>query len=336
MTALRFGIAGFGRLARQSYEPALRGVPDAALVAIADPLPESRAAAGRVPGVRVYDGLGAMLAEARLDGVLVASPPSTHLATWRAAAGIAVFMEKPLVLSHELDAIDLSAHGTRLMIDFNRRFWPPYEKVRALVAAGAVGRPASLHFQLHLDVLGWSTVTQHRLSESEGGVLHDLGCHAIDLAMWTLDEAPDRITAVTTTVRWAGDRVRLKLGFPSGAVATADLAYGDRTRERLAVEGPAGRVRLDEPNLAVHVEPAGTRPSIFGSRCRDAAVFAYRALRPSQRVGRASIRGAIAAFARAVRGGGPFEPGLAEALRNARLVAASVRSAASGHAEAPT
>lgn len=332
MNVLRLGIAGFGRLARESYVPALRALPGVMLVAVADPLSASQAAASRVPGVRIYDALPAMLADAGLDGVLVASPPSTHLAAWRAAAaaGVAVFMEKPLVLSHELDALDGGADGARLMIDFNRRFWPPYARARALVAAGAVGRPAAVHFQLHLDVLGWSTVTPHRLSEAEGGLLHDLGCHAIDLATWILDEEPDRVAAVASTVRWPGDRVRLELGFPSGAVATADLAYGDRTRERLAIEGPSGRIRLDEPNLALHVERGGTRPSAIVERCRDVAVLVYRAMRPSERVGRGSIRGAIAAFVAAAETGGTFDPGIADAVGNARLIAAAGRSATAG------
>ena len=337
MSTLRLGIAGFGRLARESYVPALRSLPDVALVAVADPLPASRAAASRVRDVRAYDALPAMLADARLDGVLVASPPSAHLAAWRdaSAAGVAVLMEKPLVLSHELDTLDGSEDRSRVMIDFNRRFWPPYARARALVAAGAVGRPAALHFHLHLDVLGWSTVTQHRLSEMEGGLIHDLGCHAIDLATWILDETPDRIAAVASTARWKDDHVRLELGFPSGAVATADLAYGDRTRERFVIEGPGGRIRLDEPNLALHVQRAGTRPSAIVERCRDAAVLAYRALRPSERVGRGSIRGSLAAFGGALRGLRPFDPGATVGLENARMVAAAVRSAATGGATDP-
>jgi predicted dehydrogenase len=326
LSGLRLGIVGFGRLARECYVPALRRLREAKLEAIADPLSESQREA-RATGARVYDTPEQLFANARLDGVLIASPPSTHLAAWRAAraAGIAVFMEKPLVLSAQLASLDASDVDPRLMIDFNRRFWPPYARARSLVSAGFGGRPATLRFQLHLDVLGWSTVTRHRLAASEGGVIHDLGSHAIDLATWILDEQPEHLAAAATSTSATHERVRLELRFPSGAVAHADLAYGERTRERLTIEGPAGRIRLAEPNLALHVERAGAKPSALVEHGRDAAVLAYRALRPSARAGRGSIGAALSAFTQAMAGERAFDPGVADALANARLVADAVR-----------
>jgi predicted dehydrogenase len=337
VTPLRLGLAGFGRLARDYYLPALRAAPDVRLVAVADPLPESRAAAAvRCPGAHVYETLSAMLDGAALDALLVASPPSAHLAAWRAAstARIPAFVEKPILLSHELPLLDGREDGARVMVDFNRRFWPPYVRARAIVAAGTLGTPLHLDFRLHLDVLGWSTVTRHRLAADEGGLAHDLGCHAIDLASWLLGEEPREVTAVASTRRWRDDHLRLGLAFPSGATADADLAHGARTRERLGIRGPGGRLWQDEPNMALHLERAGARRGRLAAKSLDMAVLAYRALRRSRSVGRASIQGALDAFVRAVRTGGPFEPGVADGLRNARWVAAAVRSAAAGGASA--
>jgi hypothetical protein len=53
-------------------------------------------------------------------------------------------------------------------------------------------------------------------------------------------------------------------------------------------------------------------------------------MRPSERVGRGSIRGAIAAFVAAAETGGTFDPGIADAVGNARLIAAAGRSATAG------
>lgn len=332
MTPLRLGLAGFGRLARDYYLPALARRPEARLVAIADPLEPSRAVArARCPDARLYESAASMLAAASLDALLVASPPSTHLGAWRAAsdAGLAVFVEKPLLLAHQLPLV-APDEAARVMVDFNRRFWPPYARAGAAIASGLLGAPVALDFQLHLDVLGWSTVTRHRLAPEEGGLVHDLGSHAIDFASWLLGEAPHEITAVARTERSPGDRLGLTLAFPSGATARTDLAYGDRTRERLVARGPGGSLRLDEPNMALHVRRAGARPARLRARVLDVAVLAYRALRRSRSVGRASIRGALDAFLGAVRRGAPLEPGLADGLWNARCVAAAVRSAAAG------
>src|SRR5512143_3440735 len=92
---MRLGLVGFGRLAREYYLPALKNLDEARIVAVADPLHESRSeAVRRLPGVRVYENHLAMLDTASLDAVLVASPPSTHLRTWNDAAArdLPVFM----------------------------------------------------------------------------------------------------------------------------------------------------------------------------------------------------------------------------------------------------
>src|SRR5206468_3503746 len=175
-----------------------RAIPGARVVAVADPLPQSRAAASeRLSSPDLYSDPAAMLERAGLDAVLIASPPSTHLPIWRdaAARGLAVFLEKPVVLSGELSEVDKVNPPPRLMLDFNRRFWPVYRRVGELVRSGALGNPVEVDFRLHTDVLSWSTVTKHRLEPEEGGILHDLGGHAIDLAIDLFRQEPETVTA---------------------------------------------------------------------------------------------------------------------------------------------
>ena len=260
---LRLGLAGFGRLARDYYVPALRAIRAARVVAVADPLPASRAAASeRLSSPDVYSDPAAMLERARLDAVLVASPPSTHLPIWRdaAARGLAVFLEKPVVLSGELPEIERVTRSPRLMLDFNRRFWPPYQRVGELVRSGALGSPVEVEFRLHTDVLSWSTVTRHRLAPEEGGILHDLGGHAIDLAIDLFREEPESVIAESGSRLGENDyeSVRLALGFADGSVFRSDLAYGDRTRERISIRGPRARLHLADPNMAIHVSRNGS------------------------------------------------------------------------------
>jgi predicted dehydrogenase len=325
---LRFGVVGFGKLVRDYYLPAFRRLTGARIVAVADPLAESRrAAAERLRDAEVYPGHCEMLKHARIDGVLVASPPSTHLQIWSdtTAEGLPTFVEKPLVLSSQLASLVVRGES-RVMIDFNRRFWPAYVRVRDLVRQGVLGTPVHLDFALHLDVLRWSGVTRHRLDVQEGGVLHDLGCHAIDLALEVIGEEPNNIKAVTSSRRWRDDQLQLSLEFPSGSSATCDLAYCDRTRERLVVRGPENTVRLAEPNKMLHVEPKGGPRNSLVAWSLDAAAIGYRAFSRSQSMGQASIRGALAAFIHSLRAGLPFVPGFQDGIRNARWVAAVARS----------
>ena len=329
---LQLAVVGFGRLGRDYYLPALRMLGGVRVVAVVDPLLESRrSAAERLPEAEIYADHHLMLDAMRLDGVLVVSPPSTHLEIWTATTGhgIPTFVEKPLVLSSQLSRLETQAQNPRVMIDFNRRFWPTYNRARDLLRQGVLGMPVRFEFTLHLNVPRWSSVTRHRLDPNEGGVLQDLGCHAIDLAIQIIGEEPDTVAAVTTTQQWTGDRLELRLVFPSGSSANCDLAYGDRTRERLVVCGPQGRLRLEEPNMALHVEQEGARQLPVVAWLRDGAQLGYRGLRRSQSMGQASIRNALAAFLYCLKSSAPFAPGYVDGVRNAMWVAAAERSTAS-------
>jgi predicted dehydrogenase len=328
----RLGLVGFGKVVRDYYLPAFSTLTHARIVAVADPLPESRrAATARLRGIAVYSDHRAMLDHAGIDAVLVASPPSTHLEVWSdaIAKGLPAFVEKPLVLSSQLERLSFTDEP-RVMIDFNRRFWPAYGRVRDLARRGVLGTPVELEFAFHLDVLRWSQVTRHRLDAGEGGLLHDLGCHAIDLALDIIGEEPDGIAAVRSSDSTTDERYRLRLEFPSGSAAACDLAYGRRTREWLVARGPEKSARLSDPNMALHVEAIDAPRNSLVRWSLDAAALGYRACRRSQSIGRASIRGALAAFIDSLRTASPFNPGFKDAIRNARWVAAAARSAASG------
>jgi myo-inositol 2-dehydrogenase/D-chiro-inositol 1-dehydrogenase len=330
---LSIGLVGFGRLARDYYLPAFRTLDGGRLVGIADRLPASRAAASaRLPAVEVYPDHRNLFDRAKLDAVVVASSPSSHLEIWNDAArrGLAVFMEKPFVLCGQLGAVVRGDPAPRLMLDFNRRFWPAYRRMGDGVRAGTVGRPARLEYALHVDVLSWSTVTRHRLSGEDGGILHDLGSHAIDLAAEVLGGKLESVTAVTRSERWPGDHLQLDLLFADGSQASCDLAYETRTFERLSVEGPRGRLRLADPNMALHFEADGRRAPRLAAACMDAAVFLYRALRRGRSMARFSIASALQAFIRAVASGGPLSPGFEEAVENVRWLEAAERSSAEG------
>ena len=87
----------------------------------------------------------------RPDGVLVCTPPATHVTVARQAveAGCHVFVEKPVAhLSDEVPALlDTAKRAGRLFaVGFNLRFLPSLRRVKALLDAGPV---TSIH--LHND-----------------------------------------------------------------------------------------------------------------------------------------------------------------------------------------
>jgi predicted dehydrogenase len=320
---LTIGIIGYGRLAREYYAPALAGMKEVRVAAVADPLQPSRRAAARWrPGARVYDSHLQMLTQEKLDAVLIASPPSFHLSAWLEARknGLAAFVEKPFALISQIDQLpDLSDADAALMVNFNRRFWPPYQRLIEAVRNGTIGNLRDIQFTFHTDVGRWSTVTNHRLSPGEGGVLHDLGSQAIDLVCQVANREPRRISASFASQRWETDCVQLELEFSGGIRARCDLAYGAPNREALTVTGSTSCVVLREPNMTPHVtKRAQLSPA---ARLEDYAWFGYRALFPSQRMLRTTIARALSAFVESIRTGRQFQPGYAEARANLRLLA---------------
>jgi predicted dehydrogenase len=327
---LRLGLAGFGRLARSYYVPALRRMQGVRVSAIADPLPASRAAArAAFGGAPVGAGFGELLDHA-LDAVLVASPPSTHLDLWDAvaAAGLPVFMEKPFVVRGQLPRVLAGGRERRLlMLDLNRRFWPPYRSIRDAVQSGAIGEVESVRVELQVDIRPWCTVTSHRLQAAEGGVLYDLGSQALDLACWIAGREASSVRAFCDSCGSAGDRIRLELSLRGGGLARCDLAYADHTFERVTVDGRLGRLWLSDPNMTVHQGPRNARASAL-DRARDLVAFGYRGLRRSRSMSRYSISAALESFVDCIRRGLPFAPGFDHAVMNASLLEAAVDSMA--------
>jgi len=331
LNELRLGLVGCGRLARGWYAPALARLADATVVAVADPAPESRAwATARFPGATACESIESLIESGGLDALLVASPPSNHLAAWRAAAraGLPAFIEKPLLLASELDRVERELESARVMVDFNRRFWPAYRRAHDLVASGALGRPIAVELVFELDMHAWSEVSAHRLDAAEGGLAHDLGAHALDLVAWIAGGEATELVALGTIGHGLGDRLRAGIGFADGSRATAEVAYARRTREVLHVEGPGGSFRLLEPNLPPRIALGRPQGSDVAAWLRGLPLFAARALDRSRSFSRASIAAALTSFVAAVRAGGPYTPGIEEGLTCASWLRSALRSAA--------
>jgi predicted dehydrogenase len=320
---LNLGITGYGRLAREYYVPALARMKDVRITAVADPLKQSQLAASRqVPWARLFLNHPEMLSHETLDAVLIASPPSSHLAAWLEARekGVAAFVEKPFALASQMEDLPrLSDAEAGLMVNFNRRFWPPYQRMIEAARDGTIGSLRDIHFTLHTNVARWSTVTQHRLSPGEGGVLHDLGSQAVDLLCQIANCEPRQISARFESKRWEADHVHLELEFPGDIHAHCELAYIDQNREALVVTGSAASIQLREANMLPHVTRSGHLSA--AARLADYAWLGYRFLFPEQRLLRYTITQALGVFVESLRCGRPFQPGYAEARANLRLLA---------------
>jgi len=195
--AVRWGIAGFGWVARDHMAPGIEA-SGGELVAIADPSPVAQASAMSA-GLLAYDDAARMLANGGIDALYVATPNNRHLAPVLAAtaAGVPVLCEKPiaatLAQAEELaTAVDGHPYGTA----FDQRHHPAHRSMAAAIAEGAIGRPVAVRivYACWVDPL-WSadgrTDGCNWRADPEaagGGAVIDLALHGLDLAQLLLGE----------------------------------------------------------------------------------------------------------------------------------------------------
>ena len=143
---LRVGVVGAGWWAVANHMPILKARPDVELVAVCrlgrPELAKVQATFGIPYG---SEDFAAMLNEAPMDALVVASPHSLHGAHAIAALerGIHVLIEKPMTVSaSEARAIATLARNKNLhvLVPYGWNFKPFFAEARAVVNAGRIGR----------------------------------------------------------------------------------------------------------------------------------------------------------------------------------------------------
>ena len=239
-------------MGRLHAEVVARQVPGAELYAVADPDPDARAA------IRAELGAGHAAAEAtellaleELDAVVITTPTSSHAELVRAAAaaGKAIFCEKPLALSvaetrSALDAVERA--GVLLQVGFMRRFDAAYRRAKGLIDAGQIGRPISFK-SVGRDP--FCPRPEFADPAHSGGLIIDMGIHEFDAARWLMGSEVERVSSeggllVCDTLAAVGDidNALVNLRFASGALGNVEVSrtafYGyDIRTEVLGSEG---------------------------------------------------------------------------------------------------
>ena len=191
----RVAVSGCGAVTELYYSPALRRLAGAGRIelgALYDPSDEACARVARALGSVARAASFEELLATAPDLVIVASPPSLHVAQAKAAlaAGAAVFCEKPVALS-SADAAALTA-GARaadrlLAVGMVRRRFPAARLVKDTLARRVLGAP--LRFEcFEGGPFRWPvrSASYFERAQSGGGVLVDIGSHLLDLLAWWL------------------------------------------------------------------------------------------------------------------------------------------------------
>jgi len=145
---------------------------------------------------RWYDNAEALVRDAEVDAVYIATPPSSHkqYTLMSAAEGKPVYVEKPMALNfgecHEMIEECRSA-GVPLLVAYYRRALPRFLKIKDLVDSGAIGEVRFVSVTLYQptapedltsESLPWRVVPEI----AGGGRFVDLASHTLDFLDFTL------------------------------------------------------------------------------------------------------------------------------------------------------
>lgn len=140
------GLIGAGRIGTSHAQVVAERVPGARLVAVSDPRAEAARSLASRFGARAVPHPAELMSDPEIEAVVIAASSTAHaeLVTAAAAAGKAVFCEKPAATSlaeadHSLTVVE--AAGVPFQVGFNRRFGADFQAARSVIAAGGIGTP---------------------------------------------------------------------------------------------------------------------------------------------------------------------------------------------------
>ncbi len=189
---IHWGFIGCGEVTERKSGPAFNEVEGSDVVAVMSRNAEkARSYAERHHVKRFYTDPQQLIDDPEVNAVYIATPPSTH-ATYAIMAmksGKAVYVEKPMASNYE-DCCRIcriaEKTGVPCFVAYYRRSLPYFQRVKQLVAEGAVGRVVNVQIRFavpprDLDYNRTNLPWRVQADIAGGGYFYDLAPHQIDL-----------------------------------------------------------------------------------------------------------------------------------------------------------
>lgn len=226
----RFGIVGAGGIA-QTYTQAFEICDAARVVGVADVRIDAARALGERLGCPSFDSHTAMAKKARLDAVIVCTPPVTHpeICIDLLKQKVNVLCEKPLAIDVKSARAMLDSArraGVHLTMGSKFRYVQDVIRAKSIVTSGILGEIILFEnaFTSRVDMSSkWNSDPE----VSGGGVLIDNGSHSVDLVRYFLGPLSD--VHVVEGKRVQGllveDTVHIFVRSVAGVMGSIDLSW---------------------------------------------------------------------------------------------------------------
>ena len=250
---IRIGIIGAARVAVYALLAPARDEPRANVVAIASrdvDRAKEYAKTNAIP--RVHETYDALLSDAEIDLVYVATPPALHakIALASIAAGKHVLVEKPFAMSsHEAKEVADAGHAGGVFVAeaTHSRHHRLFAGVVEIVRGGDLGDITQMTGCFEAPI-GRTPEEFRWRQELGGGALMDLGVYPLAWLRGISGEEP-RVASASATIESSVDAaIDAEMDFPSGTHGTIRASMiAQRFTATLMVEGTLARLEVANP-----------------------------------------------------------------------------------------
>ena len=260
---LNWVVVGVGDIAVRRVIPAIQAESRSHLYGVV-----TRDLAKAAPwNTRPWANLGEALSETAVHAVYVATPVFLHAPQTIQAlrAGKHVVCEKPMAMN-EAEAHSMlrtaSETGKTLGVAYYRRSYPKLQRARALLDAGAIGKPVFAELTCHdwFDGRDSSRAWLVDPVKAGGGPLFDIGSHRIDLLNFLFGQ-PQRVSGhLSHAVHHYAveDNATVMIDYENGVRGVVDVRWHSRVkRDECRIRGTEGEMDLTPLNGPELVYPGG-------------------------------------------------------------------------------
>jgi predicted dehydrogenase len=202
----KIAIIGCGGIANGKHMPSLKKQSNAEMVAFCDIIVDKAheaAAKYGIEGAKVYESYKEVLADPSIDIIHVCTPNDSHAEIAIAAleAGKHVMCEKPMAKT-AADArrmVEVARRtGKKLTVGYNNRFRNDSQYLQQACTDGELGEIyfAKAHAIRRRAVPTWGVFLDEE--KQGGGPLIDIGTHALDLALWMMNNYKPKVVLGTS------------------------------------------------------------------------------------------------------------------------------------------
>ena len=269
---IRTAMVGLGKMGL-SHLAILRAHPELDLVAGCDSTAYLTDILTKYSGLKCYDDFDQMLAQEKLDAIVVATPSKLHASMVEKALnlGLHVFCEKPFVL----DLVDgeklvALAESKKLVnqVGYHYRFVGAFKEAERIVKSGALGTIHHVRAEAYGPVVLRPKGGTWRSAKSEGGgALYDYACHAIDLVNFVVGvpASVDGVVRRGVFSQDVDDEIYCTLRYTDGASGQLSVNWSDESFRKMSTKvsvwGTNGRITADRQECQIYLrEPHEALP----------------------------------------------------------------------------